>query len=73
VTQHAKRAGVRLRYPKPVSEEIEEGAGLYRSGLPLAAVGKHFGIDAYTVRRTLLRAEVKMRDPQGRALNYTRF
>jgi hypothetical protein len=66
VTQHVKRAGVRMRYPKLVSQEIEEATGLYCSGLSLAAVGKHFGIDAYTVRRTLLKVGVQMRDHQGR-------
>jgi hypothetical protein len=67
VIEHAKRAeGVRHRYPALLPEEITEAARLYQSGQSLADVGKHFGINATTVRSALLKAGVEMRDCQGR-------
>ena len=66
VTHHVRRAGVRLRYPNSLRNKISEAADLYRSALSLAAVSIQFGVDPDTIRRALLRAEVRMRDNQGR-------
>jgi len=67
VIEHVKRAGgVRHRYPALLPEEIAEASGLYQSGHSLVVVGKHFGINASTVRSALLKAGVKMRDCHGR-------
>jgi DNA-binding transcriptional ArsR family regulator len=66
ITQHIKRAGVRLRYPALSAEEVEEATKLYRSGLSLAVVGAHFGVDPSTIGRTLKIVGVKMRDRYGR-------
>lgn len=68
VTKHVKRAGIRLRVPALLPEEVEEASRLYRSGQSLRQVGSHFGVRDTTVRTALLRAGVKMRDCQGREL-----
>jgi len=66
VTQHVKRAGVRLRLPALLPEEVKEVAQLYRSGHSLRQVGTHFGVRDTTIQTALLRAGLKMRDSQGR-------
>jgi hypothetical protein len=64
VTQHVKRAGVRLRLPALLPEEVEEASQLYRSGQSLRRVGSQFGVRDTTIRTALLRAGVKMRTPK---------
>ena len=67
VIEHVRRAGgIRHCYPALVPEEIIEAVQLYQCGQSLATVGRHFGINASTVRSALLRAGVPMRDCQGR-------
>jgi|HubBroStandDraft_6_1064221.scaffolds.fasta_scaffold155688_2 hypothetical protein len=66
VTQHVKRAGARLRYPKLLPHEIDEAARLYRSGQSLAVVAVKFGVDPHTVRGALLKLGVEMRAQQSR-------
>jgi DNA-binding CsgD family transcriptional regulator len=63
---HINRTGVRRHYPALVSEEIMEATQLYQSGRSLAAIGRHLGVNASTIRTALLRAGVAMRDCQGR-------
>jgi DNA invertase Pin-like site-specific DNA recombinase len=67
VIEHVKQAGgVRHRYPALLPAEIAVAVQLYQSGQSLVTVGKHFGINASTVRSALLRAGLEMRDCQGR-------
>jgi hypothetical protein len=66
VTQHVKRAGVQLRLPALLAEEVDEAMQLYQAGQSLRKLGLHFGVRDTTVRSALLRAGVKMRDCQGR-------
>ncbi len=66
VIGHINRTGVRRHYPALVSEEIMRATQLYQSGRSLAAIGRHFGVNASTIRTALLRAGVAMRDCQGR-------
>ena len=46
-------------------ETLYEAAGLHESGLSLAAVGVHFGIDAQTVANRFRRAAVPVRQRRG--------
>jgi transposase-like protein len=68
VIGHVNRAGVRRHYPALLPEVTPEASQLYRSGRSLAAVGGHFGVNASTVRTSLLRIGVPMWDSQGREL-----
>ena len=66
VSERLKKAGVSMRCQSPRSELINSMAGLYESGLSLAAVGDRVGTSPGTVRRYLLIAGVQMRDSHGR-------
>jgi DNA invertase Pin-like site-specific DNA recombinase len=44
-----KRRGLTLRRTSPTPAQVDEMVRLYESGLPLAKVGEHFGINASTV------------------------
>jgi hypothetical protein len=53
--------------PKGLSAEDEvEAERLYATGPSLKSVGERLGVDGETVRKTLLKREVKMRDQHGR-------
>jgi hypothetical protein len=60
----------RQRVPRgnrPLSPaQIEQASVLYAAGQSLAKVGSQLGCDANTVRLTLLRIGVRMRDCHGR-------
>lgn len=65
VREIAKSAGLE---PKPrglCADQVEEAAGLYSSGLSLAAVGRRLGFEASTVMHALKRHGVQMRPRQG--------
>ncbi|GAB3769221.1 hypothetical protein GCM10028864_68610 [Microlunatus parietis] len=58
--------GVRLRRQGPSEAQVWEMKDRYLRGQSLARIGAVLGFDATTVRTHLLRADVALRDPQGR-------
>lgn len=65
VIDHLKRAGVPLRRGL-VERRIEEAIAFYNSGLSVARIGEHMGVDDGTVWLALRRHGVRMRDTHGR-------
>ncbi|SHH31877.1 hypothetical protein SAMN05443575_3703 [Jatrophihabitans endophyticus] len=59
--------GITRRRQPMTPDECTEAIQLYRSGLSLAAVGRHFGRDHTVIRDVLKRAGVERRDSHGRA------
>jgi hypothetical protein len=66
VRHHAKQAGVGPRYPAMTPDQATEATNLYLSGCSLADVGGQLGVNPSTVRTSLLKAGVRLRDTHGR-------
>jgi len=64
VMAHLRRRGAEARYGV-IERNIEEAKRLYMEGHSLATVGRHFGVDAATVRRALIAAHVAIRPRNG--------
>jgi DNA invertase Pin-like site-specific DNA recombinase len=65
VFAHARRMGIPRRNPEISPEQVAETAGLYRSGLSPAAVGKQLGVNARTVMRRLRKGGIEIRPKNG--------
>lgn len=63
VAEHLRRRNIPVRTKGLVPSEADESIILYNQGYSLAAIGKHFGVAANTVRRTLLQSGVQLRGP----------
>jgi uncharacterized protein YjcR len=66
VFDHIRRRGIPRRSPGLGPDEVDEARGLYESGKSLATIGGLLGVNAETVRLTLTKAGVSMRDQHGR-------
>jgi DNA-directed RNA polymerase specialized sigma24 family protein len=64
VMTHLDRASAERRTGL-IQRHLNEARGLYESGLSLAHVAKHFGVDAETVRRTFKNAGISLRPRRG--------
>jgi AraC-like DNA-binding protein len=65
VMQHIRRSGVPRRQ-HVLADQVDEARQLYERGWSLAQIGQHFDFHASTVRLALLKANVRIRDSQGR-------
>jgi DNA invertase Pin-like site-specific DNA recombinase len=61
-----READVPIRRQGLTEEQIDEAAALYESGLSLAKIGAHLGVDHGTVWHQLKKLGVRMRDTHGR-------
>lgn len=61
-----KRQGVTLRSSQLGEEDVNKAVHLYAQGLSLARVAERVNSSAETVRRHLIKREVRIRDTQGR-------
>ncbi|CAN5720400.1 hypothetical protein BH24ACT5_BH24ACT5_23440 [soil metagenome] len=46
-------------------EQVEEAVGLYASGLSLLSVGRHFHVNASTIKNEFVRAGLAVRPRRG--------
>jgi transposase-like protein len=67
VLGHVDRLGLPHRYPVLTTEEIEEAARLYRSGLSLTTLAKTLPASAESIRKALTRSGVVLRNPHHRS------
>jgi DNA-directed RNA polymerase specialized sigma24 family protein len=66
VSDHLKRAGVKLRRSGLPPEEVERAIELYESGFSLESVGERFGVTGDTVAARLREQGVRIRDAHER-------
>ena len=67
VLAHLERHGVprRPETRKLSEQQIADAAQLYESGLSTVKVGAIYGVDAETIRKAFIRADVKLRARRG--------
>jgi hypothetical protein len=65
VSEVLERAGTTKREKGMSDAQMAVAAKMYESGLSLAIVGKQLGFNATTIRTTLLRHGLTMRDSRG--------
>ncbi|TCJ96315.1 helix-turn-helix protein [Nocardia alba] len=61
-----REGGASIRNPRLSEEQTTEAARLYETGQSLARIGERLGADSTTVRRALLKRNIRMRDTHGR-------
>jgi len=66
VFDHVRRSGLPRRYPKRGPGEGNRARQMYLSGMSLATIGDHLGVDPGTVRRALTQVGIDIRDPHRR-------
>lgn len=67
LAERLRKRGMQLRREKPSSEQVLEMCRRYEQGEFLATIGERLGFNPSSVRLYLLRAEMTLRDSQGRA------
>ena len=65
VSEVLERTGTTKRQKGMSDDQVAVAAKMYESGLSLAIVGKQLGFNATTIRTTLLRYGLIMRDSHG--------